>query len=282
MSGWPAPRLTLLLALADDELIIGHRHAEWTGWAPHLEEDLAFSSIAQDEMAHARLLYGLAADAADRPRRGRPGVRPRAGRVPQRRFSASGPTATGGTRIARQYLYDTADAVRLEALPASSWPDLADLVRLMQLEEAYHLDHARTWFDRLAGGPVTGRQQLADGLSAARRRGVGPVRAAARRGRRWWPTASSPGRARTLLEAWLGALGAELEAVSLDFVLERHAPGVGEMVPTASGEIEEARGVRRSGHRPTRRPVGARGRVRRRRRAGTDATRRTSHRCGRR
>src|SRR5207244_43782 len=52
------PRLALLLALADDELIIGHRHSEWTGWVPHLEADLAFSSLAQDEMAHARLLYG--------------------------------------------------------------------------------------------------------------------------------------------------------------------------------------------------------------------------------
>src|SRR5947208_2858009 len=48
------PRLALLFALADDELILGHRHSEWTGWAPHIEEDLAFSSIAQDEMAHAR------------------------------------------------------------------------------------------------------------------------------------------------------------------------------------------------------------------------------------
>src|SRR6266508_1963759 len=55
-------RLVLLLALADDELIMGHRHSEWTGWAPHIEEDLAFSSIAQDEMAHARLLYQLAAE----------------------------------------------------------------------------------------------------------------------------------------------------------------------------------------------------------------------------
>src|SRR5438046_3841551 len=55
-----AARLELLLALADDELVLGHRHSEWTGWVPHLEEDLAFSSIAQDEMAHARLLYGLA------------------------------------------------------------------------------------------------------------------------------------------------------------------------------------------------------------------------------
>src|SRR5437870_7611742 len=54
------PRIALLLALADDELIMGHRHSEWTGWAPHIEEDLAFSSIAQDEIAHARLLYRLA------------------------------------------------------------------------------------------------------------------------------------------------------------------------------------------------------------------------------
>src|SRR5205085_5014251 len=59
-------RLALLLSLADDELVLGHRHAEWTGWAPHIEEDLAFSSIAQDEMAHARLLYGLAKEATGR------------------------------------------------------------------------------------------------------------------------------------------------------------------------------------------------------------------------
>src|SRR2546422_3235221 len=53
------PRLALLLALADDELIIGHRHSEWTGWVPHIEEDIAFSSIAQDEIGHANLYYQL-------------------------------------------------------------------------------------------------------------------------------------------------------------------------------------------------------------------------------
>ena len=121
------PRLELLLALADDELIIGHRHAEWTGWAPHIEEDLAFSSIAQDEMAHARLLYELARDGelADGTRtRWRSAARPTSTGT---RSCASGRTATGGTRIARQFLYDTADAVRLEALAGSSWRELADL-----------------------------------------------------------------------------------------------------------------------------------------------------------
>jgi ring-1,2-phenylacetyl-CoA epoxidase subunit PaaC len=47
----------VVLALADDELIIGHRHSEWLGLSPFLEEDLAMASIAQDELGHARALY---------------------------------------------------------------------------------------------------------------------------------------------------------------------------------------------------------------------------------
>src|SRR5262249_33305861 len=51
----------LLLEVADDELILGWRNSEWTGIAPMLEEDVAFSSIAQNEIGHARALYELAA-----------------------------------------------------------------------------------------------------------------------------------------------------------------------------------------------------------------------------
>jgi ring-1,2-phenylacetyl-CoA epoxidase subunit PaaC len=56
---------SLLIALADDELILGHRHSEWTGFAPHIEEDVAFSSIAQDEIGHAAALYTIAAELTD-------------------------------------------------------------------------------------------------------------------------------------------------------------------------------------------------------------------------
>src|SRR6185503_20641616 len=115
------------LALGDDELILGHRHAQWTGWAPHIEEDLAFSSIAQDEMAHARLLYQLARDA---------GLTDRDedalafGRAPDEYRNAvlcERPNGDWGFSIARQFLYDTADAVRLAALTGSTWKELADL-----------------------------------------------------------------------------------------------------------------------------------------------------------
>src|SRR5436305_3540581 len=53
-------RAQLLLEIADDELILGWRDSEWTGIAPFLEEDVAFSSIAQNEIGHARALYELA------------------------------------------------------------------------------------------------------------------------------------------------------------------------------------------------------------------------------
>src|SRR5919197_3590798 len=142
------PRLGLLLALADDELVIGHRHSEWTGWAPHIEEDLAFSSIAQDEMAHARLLYGLASESMDRTEDDLA-----LGRGPGEYRNAvlcERPNGDWGYTIARQYLYDTADAVRLEALAASSWKELAELIGVIRLEEKYHLDHAWAWFRRLA------------------------------------------------------------------------------------------------------------------------------------
>src|SRR6266513_4380216 len=56
-----ADQVQKFLEIADDELILGWRNSEWTGIAPLLEEDVAFSSIAQNEIGHARALYELAA-----------------------------------------------------------------------------------------------------------------------------------------------------------------------------------------------------------------------------
>src|SRR5262249_51228348 len=66
MSGGPAaildPKIGVafrewMLRAADDELVIGHRHSEWTGVGPDIESDVALSSIAQEEIGHARAFY---------------------------------------------------------------------------------------------------------------------------------------------------------------------------------------------------------------------------------
>ncbi len=228
------PRLSLLLALADDELIMGHRHSEWTGWAPHIEEDLAFSSIGQDEMAHARLLYGLVKELTGRDENGLA-----LGRQPNEYRNAvlcERPNHDWGYTIARQYLYDSADAVRLAALIDSSWKELADLVGVMRLEEKYHTDHAEAWFERLARGPVTARQKFAEGLSACIGEAVALFEPLpGERGLVADGVLPKPNE--ELLADWLARLGEVLEEASLDFVLERHGPPTGEMVPTSAGEI---------------------------------------------
>lgn len=53
--------LEVLLRLADDRLIHGHRLSEWSGHGPELEEDLALANVALDMIGHAASLYSYAA-----------------------------------------------------------------------------------------------------------------------------------------------------------------------------------------------------------------------------
>lgn len=159
------PRLSLLLSLADDELILGHRLSEWTGWVPYLEADLALSSIAQDELGHARALYGIAVNAGwatdeDALALGRTPGEYRNALICER------PNVDYAFTLARQWLYDAADRVRCVSLEASSWTDLANLLRTVHLEEDYHLAHATTWIRRLADGPIDARHRLAAAVAA--------------------------------------------------------------------------------------------------------------------
>jgi ring-1,2-phenylacetyl-CoA epoxidase subunit PaaC len=136
-----------LLSLADDELILGWRNSEWTGIAPFLEEDVAFSSIAQNEIGHARALYELAASelgtdadalAFDRP----PDGYRSEPLVELRRLEWA-------RTIARHWLYETADAIRLEALMSSGDSEIAGIAAKIDREEVYHRIHAAMWVDRL-------------------------------------------------------------------------------------------------------------------------------------
>ena len=140
-----------LLEIADDELILGWRDSEWTGIAPLLEEDVAFSSIAQNEIGHARALYELAArdlgTTADELAFDRRPEEYRCSRLVELRLPGWEHT------IARHYLYEEADAARLERLKASEDPELAGLAEKIDREETYHRMHAQMWFDRLQGEP---------------------------------------------------------------------------------------------------------------------------------
>ena len=140
-------RVDLLLSIADDELFLGWRDSEWTGIAPFLEEDVAFSSIAQNEIGHARALYELAAaelgTTADELAFDRKPDEYRCAPLVQLRRLEWART------IARRWLYETADEIRIETLKASDDPEIAGIAAKMDREEAYHRMHAEMWIDRL-------------------------------------------------------------------------------------------------------------------------------------
>jgi ring-1,2-phenylacetyl-CoA epoxidase subunit PaaC len=204
----------LLLAMADDEFVIGFWDSEWTGIAPLLEEDVAFSSLAQDEIGHAQALYQLLAELEggdpDRIAFGRDAQEYRHARL------LDHPRTDWAFSIARRFLYDTADAARLDLLAGCAYAPLAGLVAKMRREETYHLLHCTAWVERLANGGEEPRRRLHDALE------------------RLWPDALCvlaplPGSQR-LVEAgviaepfsraeqrWLAGLAAPLERLGMPF-----------------------------------------------------------------
>ena len=148
MSAQARPRTELLLELADDELVLGWRDSEWTGIAPFLEEDVAFSSIAQTEIGHARAFYELAAAEL-----GTTADELAFDRRPEEYRSAPlvelNLVHDWARSIARRWLYEAADSIRVDALLRSDEPAVAGLAAKIEREEAYHQLHAEMWADRL-------------------------------------------------------------------------------------------------------------------------------------
>jgi ring-1,2-phenylacetyl-CoA epoxidase subunit PaaC len=141
-----------LLQIADDELVLGWRDSEWTGIAPFLEEDVALSSIAQGEIGHARALYELSAaelgTTPDELAFDRAPEEYRCAPLVELRF-----VPDWARTMARRWLYETADAIRVQTLKDAADPALAGLAQKMEREEQYHRMHAEMWAERLRDEP---------------------------------------------------------------------------------------------------------------------------------
>lgn len=151
-----------LLAFADDEHLIGQQHTEWIGVAPFLEEDLAFSSIGQDELGHAALLYELVLDldgiesddlAIDALAYERGASNYRSCHL------AEFVTTDWAEALVRHWLYDTAEQLRWQQFVGSTYTPAAELVDRAEREERYHRLHADSLLDALLA-TGEGRQRI--------------------------------------------------------------------------------------------------------------------------
>ena len=155
-----------LLAFADDEHLMGQQHTEWIGVAPFLEEDLAFSSIGQDELGHAALLYELVLEldgieptdaAIDTLAFGRPSSDYRCCHL------AEYTTRHWAEALVRHWIYDTFEEMRWRLVSDSSLPKLASIAAKALQEEAFHRRHADALLDKLLTAPEA-RQRILEAL----------------------------------------------------------------------------------------------------------------------
>jgi ring-1,2-phenylacetyl-CoA epoxidase subunit PaaC len=164
------PRAQVLLALGDDALLTGHRASHWTGVAPSLEEDLAFSTIAQDGVNRADLWYQVLLTGAGYDGDLRAGIDAIGlGRAPEgyrHAIVCERPPRDFAYTLARHWVVDHVEAVRLRALAGSSDAEVAAIAVKLAHEQRYHLEHADHWFDRLARGGDDSRGRLHDALAA--------------------------------------------------------------------------------------------------------------------
>ena len=121
------------------------------------------SSLAQDELGHAAALYGLLGELTGTDPDALAYDREPAGYRHCRLLDHG--RGDWAMTIARRFLYDSADGIRLEALAGGSWAPLAELVGKLIREERYHRMHAMTWLERLARSEGEPRDRILAALA---------------------------------------------------------------------------------------------------------------------
>jgi ring-1,2-phenylacetyl-CoA epoxidase subunit PaaC len=137
----------LLYKIADDQLILGHRNSEWTGFGPLLEEDIAFSSMAQDKIGQSQALYAMLHELGEPPPDTVAFLR-NAAQFHNSIFVEL-PNGEYDFSLIRHFLFDHAVAIRFELLSQSTFQVLAELSVKIRGEVKYHTLHANTWIKQL-------------------------------------------------------------------------------------------------------------------------------------
>ncbi|WP_298714233.1 1,2-phenylacetyl-CoA epoxidase subunit PaaC [Chitinophaga sp.] len=152
----------MLTAMADDALIQGHRNSEWTGLGPIMEEDIAFSSMAQDKIGHAWALYRILQEELG-------GEEPDSFAFLRNEKDyrcchfVEYPNGEYDFSLMRHFLFDHAEAIRYQQLRESAFAPLRPLAEKLKGEIKYHTLHANAWIAQLcrAGEESYARMQSA-------------------------------------------------------------------------------------------------------------------------
>jgi ring-1,2-phenylacetyl-CoA epoxidase subunit PaaC len=147
----------LALRWGDDALIAAQRLAEWSAHGPDLEEDIALTNIALDQLGVARLLLSTVGDEDE--------LAYRRDDVDFRNcLLVELPNGDFGFTMAKLLFLSAYQCGLYEALAGSVHEDFAAIGAKASKESRYHLDHATQWTRRLGDGTEESHRRMRNAI----------------------------------------------------------------------------------------------------------------------
>jgi len=161
------------LHLADDALILGHRNSEWCGHGPVLEQDIAITNIALDQIGQARNFYQYAAQLINESLlspspggdKGEAASEDTLAYLRDRHefkncLLAEQPNGDWAKTILRQFIFSVYQYFLYEELMGSRDPQIAAIAEKSLKEVTYHLRWSSEWVIRLGDGTEESHERM--------------------------------------------------------------------------------------------------------------------------
>lgn len=148
------------LHLADSNLVLSQRNAEWCGHGPILEQDIAITNISLDLIGQARNYYQYAAQLIGGDATEDTLAHFRKEREFKNCLLVEQPNGDWAQTILRQYLYSNYQYLLYQQLQHHSNDQLAAIAAKAIKEVAYHLRWSSEWVIRLGDGTEESQRRM--------------------------------------------------------------------------------------------------------------------------
>jgi ring-1,2-phenylacetyl-CoA epoxidase subunit PaaC len=157
--------VSYILHLADTNLIIGQRNAEWCGHGPILEQDIAITNITLDLIGQARSYYQYAASLIGNHTTEDSLAYLRNEREYKNLLICEQPNGDWGQTVLRQFLFSSFQFQLLQLLLTYNDQTLAAITEKSLKEVKYHLRWSSEWVIRLGDGTEESHQRMENAVA---------------------------------------------------------------------------------------------------------------------
>jgi ring-1,2-phenylacetyl-CoA epoxidase subunit PaaC len=152
------------LRLGDDALMTAQRLAEWCSRAPEMEEDVALTNIALDQLGAARLFLTYAGELEGAGRDEDALAFLRTDREFRNCLLVELPGGDFAVTMTRLLFLSHYQLLLYDALADSRDDRLAEIAAKLRKESAYHVDHSSLWTVRLGDGTDESHRRMQTAL----------------------------------------------------------------------------------------------------------------------